>query len=104
MDNNSLPCYTIAQTSTFATWLRKLKDTQAKAAIIRRLNRAAKGHLGDVKAIADKVFEMRLTMGPGYRLYFIHQGSTILLFLCGGDKSSQKHDIERAKQLAENLQ
>jgi len=104
MDNGSPSRYTIQQTHIFAAWLRKLRDLQAKTAVIRRLNKAAKGHLGDVKPVGGKVFEMRLDTGPGYRLYFIHQGQSILLLLCGGDKSSQQHDIERAKQLAENIQ
>jgi len=92
--------YLIQQTDTFAGWLRKLKDIQAKAAIVRRLNRVANGHLGDVKSVGGKVFEIRLSTGPGYRLYFIHRGEAIVLLLCGGDKSSQKQDIEYAKQLA----
>jgi len=104
MDNMPSPQYIIQQTDTFALWLRKLRDFQAKAAIIRRLNRAAKGHLGDVKSVGNKIFEMRLAIGPGYRLYFLHRNHSILLLLCGGDKSSQKQDIEHAKQLADTIQ
>ena len=92
--------YTIRQTDTFAAWLTALRNVQAKAAILRRLVRAQGGNLGDVKPVGNNVSEMRVDVGPGYRLYFtLHDGMLILL-LCGGDKSTQARDIELAQRLA----
>jgi len=59
------------------------------------------GNLGDVEPVGDGVFEMREHFGPGYRVYFINQGKQILVILGGGDKSTQKKDIKKAKALAE---
>lgn len=66
-----------------------------------RLDRARAGNLGDVKSIGSRVFEMRVDVGPGYRLYYTHRDKTILLLLCGGDKSTQSRDIKRATVLAQ---
>lgn len=92
--------YTIRQTDTFALWLAKLRDMQAKAAILRRLVRAQGGNLGDVKSVGGDVSEMRLDIGPGYRIYFTRRNKILVLLLCGGDKSTQTRDIELAKKLA----
>ncbi|MEO5332191.1 MAG: type II toxin-antitoxin system RelE/ParE family toxin [Magnetococcus sp. YQC-5] len=92
--------YTIRQTDNFSLWLAGLRNSQAKAAILRRLVRAQGGNLGDVKPVGGAVFEMRLDVGPGYRLYFTHRGTILILLLCGGDKSSQTMDIELAQKLA----
>lgn len=72
----------------------------AIARINARLRRVSMGNLGDTKSVGDSVFEMRIPYGPGYRLYYIREGTSILVLLCGGDKSSQSRDIERAKLLA----
>lgn len=66
-----------------------------------RLDRARAGNLGDVKSIGSRVFEMRVDVGPGYRLYYTHRDKTILLLLCGGDKSTQSRDIKRATVLTQ---
>ena len=58
------------------------------------------GHFGDVRAVGDGVFEMRIQSGPGYRVYYIRDGAEVVVLLCGGDKGSQIRDIERAKQIA----
>jgi len=79
-----------------ADWLRKLRDTQAKVAIIRRLNRLEQGNFGDFKACREGVYELRVDMGPGYRIYYAHEGKTVVLLLCAGTKRSQDADIERA--------
>ena len=72
-------------------------------AIAQRLDRAINGNLGDVKSLGDGVSEMRIFAGQGYRLYFTLRGGELIILLCGGDKSSQQHDIQKAKQLAKNL-
>lgn len=96
--------YFIQQTDTFSCWLSRLRDLKAKAAIIRRVARVREGNLGDVKPIGDGVSEMRLDVGPGYRLYFTRRGEVVVVLLCGGDKSSQSRDIELAKKLAGDIQ
>jgi putative addiction module killer protein len=61
------------------------------------------GNPGDVRAVGEGISEMRLTYGPGYRVYYKQTGKTILLILCGGDKSTQNNDIKRAKEIAARL-
>ena len=92
--------YFIQQTNTFASWLFHLKDLRGKAAIILRLRRLEAGNLGDAKSVGDGVTELRMDVGPGYRVYFTRRGKEIVLILAGGDKSSQTRDIALAKKLA----
>jgi putative addiction module killer protein len=68
-----------------------------------RIERLGLGNAGDVKPVGEGVSEMRLTYGPGYRIYYKQTGRTIVLILCGGDKSTQDSDIKRAKQIAAQL-
>lgn len=77
-------------------WLRKVRDMQAKAAIIRRLNRLEQGNFGDFKPLREGVCELRIDAGPGYRVYYAQAGKTVILLLSGGDKRSQDADIDRA--------
>lgn len=77
-------------------WLRTLRDLQGKAAIIRRLNRLELGNFGDFKPIREGVFELRIDVGPGYRVYYARSGKTVILLLCGGSKRTQDADIDRA--------
>ncbi|PIO99603.1 type II toxin-antitoxin system RelE/ParE family toxin [Pleomorphomonas carboxyditropha] len=79
-----------------AVWLRGLRDMQAKAAIIRRLNRLEQGNFGDFKPLRDGVHELRIDVGPGYRVYYARSGRTVMLLLCGGSKRTQDNDIDRA--------
>lgn len=79
-----------------ADWLRKLRDMQAKTAIIRRLNRLEQGNFGDFKACREGVYELRIDTGPGYRVYYAHAGKTVVLLFCGGTKRTQDGDISRA--------
>ena len=94
--------YTIVQTTTVQAWRQGL-DTAARLRVATRLQRAMLGNFGDHKPVGDGVFEMRLTFGPGYRLYYVTQGQIVIVMLAGGDKSSQKDDIKRAKKLAKEL-
>ena len=66
--------------------LRKLRDVRAKAAIIRRLNRLEQGNFGDFKPLREGVHELRIDVGPGYRVYYARSGKTVMLLLCGGTK------------------
>jgi putative addiction module killer protein len=79
-----------------AEWLRNLRDITGRAAIIRRLNRLEQGNFGDFKPLRDGVHELRIDVGPGYRVYYARSGKTIILLLCGGSKRTQDTDIERA--------
>ena len=79
-----------------ADWLRKLRDLQAKAAIIRRLNRLEQGNFGDFKPLRQGVQELRIDTGPGYRVYWVRSGNSVILLLCGGTKRTQDVDIDRA--------
>jgi putative addiction module killer protein len=90
----------LKQTETFRKWRLRLKDHRARAIIASRLDRLAQGHVGDVKTIGEGISELRIHYGPGYRVYFRKQGNTIVILLCGGDKSTQTKDIEAAKRLA----
>lgn len=89
----------IRQTGDFTKWVKGLADRRAKLAIAKRIDRLAYGHLGDVKPAGEGITELRVHMGPGYRVYFTRRGDTIIILLCGGDKASQARDIVRAKAL-----
>ncbi|PRA75604.1 addiction module antitoxin RelB [Ochrobactrum sp. MYb29] len=93
----------VRQTVTFVNWLNELRDNRARQRIVTRIRRLELGNPGDVKAIGEGVSEMRITYGPGYRVYFVTMGSTILVLLCGGDKSSQSRDISLAKKMAKEI-
>ncbi len=93
----------IRKTELFATWLDSLRDIQAKARVLVRIERLALGNAGDVKPVGEGVSEMRIDYGPGYRVYFIQRGSELIILLAGGDKSSQSRDIKAAIRLAQNL-
>lgn len=90
----------IRKTSVFRDWMKKLKDAIAKAHIDRRIDRLSRGNPGDVEPIGEGCSEMRIDYGPGYRVYYKDTGREIVIILCGGDKSTQRNDIARAKQLA----
>ncbi len=92
--------FEIIKSATFEAWLNRLRDVRAKARINARITRMQTGNLGDVKALGDGLQEARIYYGPGYRLYFIQQGQALIVLLSGGDKGSQRRDIERAKALA----
>jgi putative addiction module killer protein len=93
----------IRKTELFANWLDNLRDIQAKARVLVRIERLALGNAGDVKPVGEGVTEMRISYGPGYRVYFIQRGSELIILLAGGDKSSQSKDIMSAIRLAQNL-
>jgi putative addiction module killer protein len=81
----------------FSEWLAALRDIKARAKIRVRLDRVSLGNFGDCHGVGDGVHEIRIDYGPGYRVYFSQVGSTIVLLLCGGDKSTQVKDIDQAK-------
>jgi len=93
--------FEVIETEVFADWLAELRDTQARATIARRTLRLAGGNFGDCKSVGGGVSELRIHLGPGYRVYFTRRGQRLLLLLCGGDKDSQARDIARARTMAE---
>lgn len=93
----------ILQTMVFQRWEQNLRDRRAKTLIATRLFRLANGLAGDVKPVGEGISEMRISYGPGYKIYFKQQGCHIIILLCGGDKSSQANDITMAKMLARSL-
>lgn len=95
--------YQIRETDTYQKWFESLRDLNARFRIATRIRRVSLGNLGDVKPVGEGVHELRITYGPGYRVYFIQHGDTVIVLLAGGDKSTQKRDIERAKELARGL-
>lgn len=84
------------QNDIYLNWLSGLRDRQAKLAVIRRVNRIEQGSFGDHKFCRDGVWELRVDVGSGYRVYYARAGQRIVLLLCGGDKRAQSADIERA--------
>jgi putative addiction module killer protein len=94
----------VRQTEIFSNWLGRLADTRARAKIAARIDRLAHGNPGDVEPVGEGVRELRIHFGPGYRVYFATQRRTVVILLCGGDKSTQAKDIKLAKQLARALE
>ena len=90
----------VIATDEFDRWLRKVKDRQGRMRILSRIDRLAHGNPGDVKTLGLGILELRLTYGPGYSVYYTQRGNRVVLLLCGGDKSSQQRDINKAQQLA----
>lgn len=82
----------------FEKWLERLRDKNAKTRIARRLRLVQDGTLGDCKPVGEGVLELRIDVGAGYRVYCGRHGETLVILLCGGDKSTQTGDIERAKE------
>jgi putative addiction module killer protein len=83
--------------------MARLRDVRGRAKIAARIDRLAMGHAGDVRPVGAGISELRIHYGPGYRVYYVHRGSVVLMLLCGGDKSSQSRDISKAKKLATEL-
>ena len=95
--------FTLIQSSVFVVWLSTLTDQKAKARILARLRSAMLGNFGDCEPVGEGVSEMRVHVGPGYRVYYIRTGHTVYVLLTGGNKSTQKKDIAQAKKLAREL-
>ena len=81
----------------FDKWMNGLRDVRAKAKILTRLNRLELDLDGDWKSVGGGVFELRVSEGQGYRVYFALESGSLVLLLCVGDKRSQRRDIQQAK-------
>ena len=93
----------IRETDAYANWFERLKDREARSRILVRLRRLSLGNPGDVKSVGGGVFELRIGYGPGYRVYFVRRGETLIILLGGGDKSTQAADIRAALSLARTV-
>lgn len=93
----------VRQTDVYARWFGRLRDRQARARIDIRIRRLELGNPGDVLPVGAGVSELRISYGPGYRVYFVQRGQSLVILLAGGDKSSQARDITRARALARGL-
>jgi putative addiction module killer protein len=99
----TLSVIAIRQTEVFASWLRALRDRQARSRIQIRIDRLLLGLPGDVKPVGEGVSELRIDYGPGYRVYFAQRGRELIVLLAGGDKRTQNRDIKKAIQLSQDL-
>jgi putative addiction module killer protein len=93
----------IVEAVEFRAWRAGLRDSRGRLAISTRLARLAEGLLGDLRPVGEGVSELRIHVGPGYRLYMVRRGNVLIILLNGGDKSSQARDIEKAKAIARSL-
>lgn len=82
----------------FIDWLKHVRDPIAKVQIVKRVNRMEQGNFGDNRFVGDGVWEMRIDVGAGYRIYYARDGEQVMLLLCGGDKRTQDADIKDAKK------
>jgi putative addiction module killer protein len=93
----------IERTSEFAVWLDALKDFQGRARILARIDRLADGNPGQSRHLTGGVSEMKIDVGPGYRVYYTQRGNVLIILLCGGDKSTQQTDIRKAQAMVKQL-
>lgn len=96
--------YEIKQTPEFEAWLNSLKDNMTRIRLSRRLDNASRGLLGDVAPVGEGVCEFREFFGPGWRMYYIQKGNTLIVMLGGGDKATQQQDIKDAISLSKTIE
>jgi putative addiction module killer protein len=90
----------IIRSATFDLWMHSLRDRQARARILLRIDRLSLGNPGQHRNLANGISEMKIDHGPGYRVYYTMRGSKLIVLLCGGDKTSQQEDIAKAIRIA----
>ena len=95
--------YDVHSTAVFDAWLEQLSDLIAQDAIADRIARVESGLLGDRRSVGERVSELRIDVGQGYRLYYTMRGRTIILLLCGGSKKGQRSDIKRAEAMVREM-
>lgn len=94
----------IEETVVYREWINGLKDLAGRARIQVRVDRLVHGNPGLHRNLTNGVAELKIDFGPGYRVYYMQQGTRLILLLAGGDKSTQQSDIRKAIQLARNFQ
>jgi putative addiction module killer protein len=90
-------------TEVYRDWINGLKDRASRARIQVRVDRLAHGNPGQHRHLTEGVSELKIDVGPGYRVYYTERGGELIVLLAGGDKSSQSQDIKAAIELARNL-
>ena len=95
--------FTVLETEAFIEWVNSLRDRATRIRLRRRLGKAMRGNLGDVKPVGDGVWEMREFFGPGSRMYYLQRGDVLIVMLGGGEKSTQPADIAKAIAMAKEL-
>ena len=96
--------YTVKTLPEFDAWLDGLKDRTTRLRLSRRIDKAQRGNLGDIKAVGNGIIEMREHFGPGLRMYYVQRGNVLIIMMGGGDKSTQAADIDNAVNRAANLE
>ena len=96
--------YKVVLTESFDRWLQGLRDAQTRRRLVLRLRKASLGQLGDVKPVAQGVYEMREFFGPGWRMYYARRGDFLIVMLGGGTKGTQARDIAKAIALAKTIE
>jgi putative addiction module killer protein len=94
----------VRETDSYARWFQSVRDLNARSRILTRVRRLSLGNPGDVAPVGEGVSELRISYGPGYRVYFVSRGASVVILLGGGDKGSQRADIVAAKKLARELE
>ena len=95
--------YEVIKSATFLNWLKGLRDRNARARVAVRIDRIEDGNFGDHRSVGGGVSEIRVNVGQGYRIYYTIRNRTVVILLCGGDKSSQRREIRRARQIESEL-
>lgn len=98
------PMFIVKQLPTFTAWLDAHKDSMTRIRLVKRLDKAQRGLLGDIAPVGEGVFEMREFFGPGWRMYFVQRADVLIVMLGGGDKSTQTADIAAAIALSKTIQ
>ena len=93
----------IVYTEVFENWLKRLGDRRARASIVSRIERIEDGNFGDHRSVGGGVSELRIHIGKGFRAYYTIRRNTVVILLCGGDKTTQQQDIKRAQQMASKI-
>ena len=103
VDTMLLVEYEVIKSATFLNWLKGLRDRNARARVAVRIDRIEDGNFGDHRSVGGGVSEIRVNVGQGYRIYYTIRNRIVVILLCGGDKSSQRRDIRRARQMESEL-
>jgi len=98
-----IPLMRIQMTEVYRDWIDSLNDRAGRARVQVRVDRLAHGNPGNFRALTDGVIELKIDVGPGYRVYYTERAGVLIILLAGGDKSSQTKDIQRAIALARSL-
>jgi putative addiction module killer protein len=94
----------VSMTEVYRDWINNLKDRASRARIQVRVDRLAHGNPGQHRNLTHGVLELKIDVGPGYRVYYTERNGELIILLAGGDKSTQQQDIKTATALARNLQ